>query len=137
MKEVKIMSEYVEAFPISSSEDINDKLLTEKNITNIIKHICGRNSFIIGQTTEGSITYIEFILDGYYFKIEKPNDQTLYAYITYKEDTFETLNITTSIPTGSYLQLLSGGNIIEDNKIRFGADIIDLPTITSIQCMWS
>lgn len=132
-------TEYKEAFPISSSTVINNKLLTEKNITNIIKHICGRNSFIIGMTDGNS--NIEFILDGYYFKIVKPTDtKPLYAYIIYSNDTFEKL-MTTNNPSEvegkSYLQLLlSDGSIKEDNKIRFSADLIDIPTITSITCTW-
>ena len=117
---------YKKAFPISTSDDLSEKILNEENITGIIKNICGRDKFIIGTYEENSVEYIKFILDGYYFEIANPGT-TAYASISYNESvgnsyigkTFSALNIAES----GDLQLTDeNGYVIADNKVRFNSD---------------
>lgn len=137
------MADYKKAFPISSSDKLSEKILNEENITGIIKNICGRDKFIIGTYEENNKTYIKFILDGYYFEIEKPDpdDSPSYASLEYSGTAntdigkiFKELTIGTSGGLQS-LQLTDGnGDIVEANKIRFNSDQVELPHGINISC---
>ncbi len=74
-------SELIKVFPTSNRGtvvkdgvqkyvDPEARLNTEGNLTGILKHITDEDSFILNATKEGeAITSIEFIINGYYFKL--------------------------------------------------------------------
>lgn len=74
-------SELIKVFPTSNRGtvvkdgvqkyvDPEARLNTEGNLTGILKHITDEDSFILNATKKsGKITSIEFIINGYYFKL--------------------------------------------------------------------
>ena len=119
-------------FPCVSREgnyELEAKIMSEKNITNIIRSITDSTSYVIND----DLTNLEFIIDGYYFKlIDYPLTGTQYAYIDtnngsvgklLKGDSatgFDGLTITENKPnTGEYLTLCEDGIIPENSKIKF------------------
>lgn len=81
-------SNVIKAFPVvgrTYEGTSSSHLMTEDNITNILKVLYNKKSFVI--TAENNI--IEFVLNGYYFKIEDENllnTTPLYVYAKILED---------------------------------------------------
>ena len=61
-----VPSSLIEVFP-SSTREGNNLFTNEANLTNMIKTITDRESFICGEDS----TYLEFVIKGYYFKVTK------------------------------------------------------------------
>lgn len=133
-----IQSKIINVFPCVSrtytSEDMGEnkilsaKLLSEKNITNIIKSVTDNSSFVIDY--DGNI--IKFILDGYYFEVEEfslsgnkyvclnMNNELLHGDTS--DNMFGGLEIYTSKPTDkSYLTLCESGKIPSSSYQRFSS----------------
>lgn len=71
-----VLSENIDVFPATNrtyTEDnktIKSRLMSEDNITNIIKSIADYNSFVLNyDSNKDNGGVIEFILNGYYFRI--------------------------------------------------------------------
>jgi hypothetical protein len=85
----------------TSNIDLNAKLMSEENITNIIKSITDRDSFVINYEKSGE--WIEFILNGYYFKLDK---------FTFSGNIYASL---ITQPTSGYT-LLKGDELVSSTK---------------------
>jgi hypothetical protein len=144
----------IKSFPYTSDpDDLGSRILNEDNITNIIKCICNSDTFVIKKED----TILEFVIKGYYFKIdtsnlENGNSGSLYAGIIVNEPTTESITgddptTPTTISYGSTLQKLiikdtyfnnclqlldNDGNIPENSKIKF--DIQSLAESFTIDC---
>ena len=130
-----IESSKVFVFPcVSRSMDddtanLRSKLMSEKNLTNIIKSITDNDSYII--SWEGN--FLKCIIDGYYFEIsDLPISGNKYAKIVYNEQNNELLNgadsadnkftgleITATAPEGKYLELCVGGKESKNSYSKF------------------
>jgi hypothetical protein len=151
-----ISSNKVTVFPCvgrSISNDTNDinlsaKLMSEKNITNIIKSITDRKSYIISYNETDKL--MKFILDGYYFEVFFSGDYalsgTLYAFLSYNNvgeytqviygdegDFFKGLIISTKPNEGGeYLVLCENGNIPDSSYNKFNPR--SLADMSNIDC---
>ena len=134
-----LASSNVFVFPcISRTGDyaVDSKLLSEKNLSNIIKCVTDKKSFVINN----DLSNLEFVLDGYYFKLNSYTlTGTVYAYLTYKEsdetllkgdgvNNFMGLNLTgnRSEVVGEYLLLCKDETIPPESQVKF--------VMTSIDC---
>lgn len=121
----------------SEKYDLKSKLLSEENITNIVKSLVDNKSFVINN----DINNLEFVIDGYYFKLsEKPGD-TVYATIHKEEDNFlsgdtdddensyfEGLVISNE-PSDGCLPLLIDGSVPDTSKIKFNSSSLNIMDI--------
>ena len=74
-------SDKIFVFPCVSRDndyDLKAKIMSEENITNLIKSITDNTSYVIND----DLNNLEFIIDGYYFKLTDYSlTGTQYAYI--------------------------------------------------------
>ena len=132
---VNVESSKVFVFPcVSRSTDneqdnLNAKLMSEKNITNIIKTITDNKSYIISWDSN----LLKCVIDGYYFEINGIEiTDNKYAYITMQDgtslelikaddgQTFAGITITDDIPNvAHYLTLCDNGKIPIDSLVKF------------------
>lgn len=144
---MSISSENIFVFPcVSRSKDyeLKAKLMSEENITNIIKSITDSPSYIIDYDKNTKI--LEFVIDGYYFKLtEFTPSGTQYAVLKYKADTpkeikiidgdntnnqFNGLTIETSQPkSGTYLLISENNEIPDRSKIKFSRESLNMSSI--------
>ena len=113
---MSIPSDNIKVFPCtnrSSEYHETSKLMSEQNITNIIKSIVGNKSYVIAETANT----VEFVIQGYYFNYtytsNDKKENRLYASISKFKDTnllmgdgdsgFEGLTISNSRPTSDLL----------------------------------
>lgn len=144
---MSISSENIFVFPCvsrSKNYDLKAKLMSEENITNIIKSITDKKSYIIND----DLSNLEFVIDGYYFKLTGVElKENRYAYISTKKNgvtpneftlligdnnsnSFEGLIIDSAIPDGKdYLTLCEGGKIPADSKIKFSRESLNMSSI--------
>ena len=125
---------------------LNAKLMSEKNISNIIRCVTTKKSFVINHTSNE----IEFVLSGYYFKISNFDTYTetspIYVQLVYKDDTDMTLiegddtngvnfggvSLTYVEPTsGEYLCIWDGEEAPPESFAKFTDDSF---LITSLDC---
>ena len=132
-------------FPcVSRPDNIKSKLMSEKNITNIIKSIADAPSYIIDY--DPLTGTLKFILEGYYFEIKNfAVSGNKYASIVYKSGTnqelidaddaeskFKGLAIYDTVPTsGSYLALCVNNSIPSSSYVKFNNGSLG---ITHIDC---
>ena len=118
----------------NSNSDLSAKLMSEQNVTNIIKSITDRKSYIISWVD----TTLKCVIDGYYFEINNiTKSGDMYAFLDFKapsnykllegdvldEDTkkFGGLIIRNTIPTGvDYLTLCENGDDSRDMLSSMG-----------------
>lgn len=148
-------SDKIKVFPTSNRGvdslqkqiDPEARLNTEGNLTGILKHITDEDSFILNATKEnGTITSIEFIINGYYFNLTDTNvlsgktnlwvtievsepSETTSGYKfnelkgTDENNEYKGVTFYTSEPTSSSdtytLQLLSNSEVPFDKYIKF------------------
>lgn len=140
----KLASGKVSVFPcISRTGDyaLDSKLLSEKNLSNIIKCVTDKKSFIVNE----DLSNLEFVIDGYYFKLNDYEiSDTTYAYLSYKDTDqpllegdgtteFGGLNLTNKLSdvSGEYLQLCeyseetNGYRVPPKSKIKFVLTALD------------
>ena len=66
-----------------SKYELKSKLMSEENVTNILKSIADKKSFVLSYA-DG---VLKFVLDGYYFELSEFNlSGNKYAYISYKDN---------------------------------------------------
>ena len=142
---MSISSENIFVFPCvsrSKNYDLKAKLMSEENITNIIKSITDKKSYVIND----DLSNLEFVIDGYYFKlINKTLTGNQYAYISTNKDDdpsstftilkgddngFQGLTISEQKPDDKdYLTLCEGGKIPVDSKIKFSRESLNMSNI--------
>ena len=117
---------------------LESSLLSEENITNIIKSISDRDSFIISYSKTSGNCRWEVILDGYYidFTYTPNNNNNLYVILNINSDTkllkgdttididtseFGGLTITESIPAEGvpYLHIYDGITAPTESFVKF------------------
>lgn len=82
MAAINIPSEKIEIFPCVSRKpdyDLSSRLMTEENITNLIKNILDKDSYVI--KIDGG--YIYFVIEGYMIKLKVdllPKNDTISGY---------------------------------------------------------
>ena len=124
-----------------SNEDLKGKLMSEENVTNIIKSITDENSYVINDDLDN----LEFIIDGYYFKLSEYSlTGNKYAYITTTNSSvgklivgdnsstnvFGGLTITDTIPdVENYLTLCEDGKIPQISRIKFSCESLNMSNI--------
>jgi hypothetical protein len=95
MVTTKIASANIFVFPCVSrytgneQDNLNAKLMSEKNITNIIKSITDKKSYVISWDDIGPLAgVLVCVIDGYYFEVTlpKPTSGELYAKHVRKND---------------------------------------------------
>ena len=126
-------SSQVTVFPCASRTgvyQVEARLLSEKNMTDLVKHITNSNgSFVI--SSDGK----EFMLGGYYFKLNNDSkySNSVYASLKFTQNNilagdlevlkvyyFDGLNIDSSEPgSGVWIQLWDGEKVPEKSKISF------------------
>lgn len=127
-------------------KDLTAKLMSEKNITNIIKSITDNKSYVI--SWDNGI--LKCIINGYYFEVNETKEKTKYAQVVMKSNAgfagdiiegddvsgFGGLEITTSRPSGEYLLICENGIVPATSRIKFSPDSvnIDALTVSSIDC---
>jgi hypothetical protein len=138
-------SSLVSVFPCVSRTDdyaLDSKLLSEKNLSNIIKCVTDKKSFVINDDLDN----LEFVIDGYYFKLNGHTlSGTTYAYLSYQDanptllegddkDIFTGLNLTnnSSGDSGEYLQLCE--YIEETNRYRVPPESKIKFVLTALDC---
>lgn len=115
--------------------DIKAKLMSEENITNIIKSITDRKSYVIRY--DDVAKKIIFVLNGYYVELETTLGGSQYAVLNYQPSTnghtliegdlgqgsnssFHGISIVTQKPTsGEYLWISNYGVVPEESYIKF------------------
>ena len=127
-------SKFTKVFPCVS-RDLQDKLISEENITSLVKIITDTKAFVINDTLKD----FEFVIDGYYFKADiseytRNYPGPVYAQIHYKEsspytiiegdngDEFDGITFSGTVPasaTTTYLQLWDGEGVPSESKIKF------------------
>ena len=111
------------------------KLMSEENITNIIKSITDNQSYVIGYKNG----VFKLILDGYYIELKASCEGTKYLQLAYNEESgdhiliqgddgvsggyFDGLSISDTKPSsGTYLCLCEGGQIPFDSYHKFNCN---------------
>lgn len=122
-------------FPcVSRENDLHSKLISEENITSLVRMVTDNNSFVIND----SLSDFEFVIDGYYFKVNiakffSDNPGPIFAQISYKsaspyriiegdtDGAFGGIIFSTTEPSeGSpYLQLWDGEKVPPNSKVKF------------------
>ena len=132
------------AFPCVSRAgdyELKAKLMSEENITRIIKSVADTPSYVIND----DLNNLKFVIDGYYFElIDFPLNGDQYAYIYTKETStgkllegdygtdLKGLIITNQIPTDkNYLTLCTSGIIPNSSRAKFTQKSL---AITNIDC---
>ena len=133
MTSITPFSNTVTIFPCVSRTDNTDekatkaKLMSEENITNIIKSITDKKSYVLDYS-EGKF---KFILDGYYIELETSKEGTKYVSVnkdtlgTYEViqgddgDVFSGLSITDEPTEGPCLCLCVNGEIPQQSYQKF------------------
>ena len=115
------------------------KLMSEENITNIIKSITDNQSYVISYDNG----VFKLILDGYYIELSAECSGTKYLQLAYKEESgdhiliqgddgvaggdFDGLFISDTKPdSGTYLCLCEGGKIPSDSYHKFNYNSMKL-----------
>lgn len=134
---MSIPSENIVIFPcVSRTYDTNEtaikaKLMSEENITNIIKSVTDKKSYVIGYSGDKFL----FVLDGYYVELKASKSGTLYAYMEDKissgnhtlikgDDGGQFMGIGTSATDpgkSNQLCLLLNGEIPKESLSKFNA----------------
>lgn len=133
----------VSRYTDDANVNMKAKLMSEANITNIIKSITDSKSYIISHSiSEGKGTF-EFILGGYYFEVtDVSTSGNQYAVLDVGVNDllsgddgkgyFKGLSIETTQPSGKpFLQLVSNNNVCTPSYIKFTEDSL---RINSIDC---
>jgi len=127
------------------------KLMSEENITNMIKSITDKSSYLIEYlpNTDSTKTLIRFVLGGYYFELQGVNpsneegvDKSLYAILKMKNTRNEFVmiegdrnnefvgmslenSITPTEDNNTFLQIFdSNGDIPEESYIKFNSNSV-------------
>lgn len=150
---VKVLSDNLTVFPCVS-RDLSDgnkvlaaKLMSENNITNLIKTLADKPSFVISEKIENPM---KFVIDGYYFEYTNfPTSSTIYGYIKRITSTgssglndriegddsgsgvFKGLVLTSTPPSGvpNYLTLCVNGQIPEESRAKFRGSSLKIDSI--------
>ena len=141
----------VKLFPYNTerTEDINSNVFNETNITNIIKSITDKSSYII-EYDETSKS-MSFVIDGYYFEVNLTDldlSKNLYAGITVansmlsggdlKKDDSESSEFTglgfftekqDATEFTHTLHLFENGNPVKTSFLKFNADSLHIDVI--------
>lgn len=153
-----VESRKIQVFPYSQNRDDyqeNSRVLNEKNLTNLIKKLAGKDSCVLSRTSVDGATGIynwEIILHGYLFQFTyttpTEDDKSLYASIVIDnnqlsgDDTasetsqFTGLTISSSEPSdvSAFLQLLdANGNVPESSWFRFNSHSISMEDSSSLE----
>lgn len=146
-----VSSDKITVFPCIKRDpayNTTSKLMSEQNITNIIKSIVGDRAYVISEISNG----VEFIIQGYYFNYTfsaNDTENNVYASIVKDGDPsllkgddqngyFNGLNISYELPTGQegkdYLTLYEKAikGAPPRSKIIFNPEVINIPTILDI-----
>lgn len=101
---------------IQVAVDPEARLNTEGNLTGILKHITDEDSFILNATKEnGTITSIEFIINGYYFNLTDTN------VLSGKTDLWATIKVSepNTTTSGYKFNELNGTDNDDTNKGKY------------------
>ncbi len=129
------------------SRELRAKLMSEENITNILKSITDKKSYIIEYDSNTKL--LKFVLDGYYFEISDYSPSgNQYARIDYKSvsstnefqlikgdvsNNFDGLIISQEQPVSDYLTLCMGGEIPQSSYSKFKLSSVD-GKLNAIDC---
>lgn len=120
----------IHVFPFGNtrSSDPSARTLNEHNISGIIRHITDRSSYVIKTYTEENSRWVEFVLEGYYFKADVSD--IAFDYDSEKNET-ELKPLYASIDIQEYGNLicLAGGDAI--GSISSGDGSSDFPYVMS------
>lgn len=141
--------QYAQATSNETTSSLNSRALGEVGIVNLIKRICSNSSFVL--TYDG--THIEFILEGYYFKVNvseifTSNSATYYAHIvmdsnvsdsrfpelkgTVTSSNFQGLTINQVATNG--FKLYENGAVPDSSRIRFESNVVSFEGDYIIDC---
>ena len=142
-----IKSSNISVFPCvsrNSNYDLDSKLMSEKNITNILKSVTDRESYII--SWEG--TTLKCVIKGYYFEItDIQQSGNKYAHLKMNttqnilngtdevsgdNSEFKGVDINTT-PADADLTLCVGGNIPDSSRSKFNTKSLNVD-LTTINC---
>jgi hypothetical protein len=142
-----IGSESIKVFPCVSrnlskgSDELDAKLMSEKNITNLIKTVTDNSSFVLSDTNANPM---RFVLDGYYFEIKNFDyTGTKYAYVAKQQDLirgdngnsflgltlWEASNDSDKPTTSPHLCLCSDGKVPASSRYKFNQSSFNISKI--------
>lgn len=120
----------IHVFPFGNTRasDPSARTLNEHNISGIIRHITDRSSYVIKTYTEENSRWVEFVLEGYYFKADVSDIAFDYDSGT-NETKLKPLYASVDIQEYGNLICLAGGDAI--GSISSGEGSLNSPYVMS------
>lgn len=126
--------------------DIKAKLMSEENITNILKSITDNKSYVISYESGNESGKLKFVLNGYYIELtyEFNDSDTYYAILNYPPDynshkiilgdngnDFAGISLVNSKPdSGEYLCVWRDGSVPAESYCKFKANSMSFDDAT-------
>jgi hypothetical protein len=127
----------VDVFPCVKRDDVDSRLMSEKNITNILKSVTDKESYVI--SWDGEV--LKCVVKGYYFEVKETRSGDKYAHIDFNsdgllkgdnEDIFEGLVIDSN-KTENDLILCENGVVPSESLEKFYSTSLSVD-LTYIDC---